>query len=60
LKDVQISRVEEAALEEVFKLIAGFDKKGDVCKNFDAKRIAEVLQKMGMHLTRSEIDLMLW
>ena len=60
LKDVTISRVEEAALDLVFILLAGNDKNGQPNINFGARRIAAVLQQMGMHLTKAEIDLMLW
>jgi hypothetical protein len=66
LKDVQISRVEEAALDLAFELILDnqitINKKGEkeVLTSFDAKMLARILQRMGMNLTKSEVDLMLW
>lgn len=54
LNEVVITTTEKKSLKRVFQLIANGKK------YFDGKDISRVLKFMDVHLTKSEIDLMIW
>ena len=54
LKEVDIKPTEKKSLQRVFELLSNGKK------YFDGKDIARVLKLMDVHLTKSEIDLMIW
>lgn len=54
LNEVVITTTEEKSLENVFELLSNGKK------YFDGKDISRVLKLMDIHLTKSEIDLMIW
>lgn len=54
LQEVVITTTEIKSIKRVFELLANEKK------YFDGKDIARVLKLMDVHLTKSEIDLMIW
>jgi len=54
LKEVVITTTEKKSLKRVFASLSGSKK------YFDGKDISRVLKLMDVHLTKSEIDLMIW
>ena len=54
LQEVVITSTEKKSLKRVFELLS-YNK-----KYFDGKDISRVLKLMEIHLSKSEIDLMIW
>lgn len=54
LTEIIITNTEKKSLDRVFTLLSNNQK------YFDGKDIARILKLMDMHLTKSEIDLMIW